>query len=95
MKNRRDYSGDERKSDHTKREIDRSSNPRFRTRLDKRLRNIHRKYVKTGEFTGNVWINVELLLQDSLDYANGIDIISEWRFKGMVSKLKERREWSI
>ena len=42
---------------------------RFRTRLDKRLRNIHRKYVKTGEFTGNVWINVELLLQDSLDYA--------------------------
>ena len=68
-KNRRDYSGDERKSDHTKREIDRSSNPRFRTRLDKRLRNIHRKYVKTGEFTGNVWINVELLLQDSLDYA--------------------------
>ena len=54
---------------HTKREIDRSSNPRFRTRLDKRLRNIHRKYVKTGEFTGNVWINVELLLQDSLDYA--------------------------
>ena len=65
----RDYSGDERKSDHTKREIDRSSNPRFRTRLDKRLRNIHRKYVKTGEFTGNVWINVELLLQDSLDYA--------------------------
>lgn len=35
LKNRRDYSGDERKSDHTKREIDRSSNPRFRTRLDK------------------------------------------------------------
>ena len=43
-------------------EVDRSSNPRFRTRLDKRLRNIHRKYVKTGVYQ-NVWINVELLLQ--------------------------------
>ena len=32
----------------------------------------------------NCYYKIRLIMQ------NGIDIISEWRFKGMVSKLKER-----